>query len=234
MRSVFGSGADTGPSSGFGSSLTRRLTGKSSFFAGTACFTGASVRMYATTAFASSSESERYALYCIIGKSALPFLSTPSRTARSTSPSVHVPIPFSGSGVMFWAQTTPGTANSLPNGKPPCPTVPGLSGNSVAVGPEVRVAREAVRDVLDEIRAAREALGSELDALGRRRPLRGRAKRERRDGDTRDDDEAEGQDENHPHQFFHGRGLWRESGSFRITTSSSFSAARAPSAIWSD
>ena len=34
--------------------------------------------------------------------------------------------------------------------------------------------------------------------------------------------------------FIHGRGLWRESGSLRITTSSSFSAARAPSAIWSD
>ena len=31
---------DTGPSSGLGSSLTRRFTGKSSFFAGTACFTG--------------------------------------------------------------------------------------------------------------------------------------------------------------------------------------------------
>ncbi len=96
------------------------------------------------------------------------------------------------------------------------------------------MAPEAVHHVLDEIRAACEALGRALDALGRRRPLGGTAKGEGRDGDTGDDDEAEGQDEDHPHQFFHGRGLLRESGSFRITTSSSFSAGSSPSPIRSD
>src|SRR5579871_1388900 len=65
-------------------------------------------------------------------KSARPSCPTPSRMARASASSLHVPLPVSGSGVRFGATTRPGSPFRM-DMSCPAPSIPGSMGASCLV-----------------------------------------------------------------------------------------------------
>src|SRR5512145_3352527 len=100
-----------------------RFNGKGIVGGGSDFRTGGIERRYTTIDARSSSAMYLYWGYGITGKSVRPSWPMPSRIARASSSSVHVPAPVSSSGVILGAAR---------NGRPssahdrPLPSVPGL------------------------------------------------------------------------------------------------------------